>query len=427
MNIMDAGPDLGTFDYIIGHGVFSWVAPAVQRKILSAIATSLAPEGVAYVSYNTYPGWHLRGIVREAMFYHIDGDANPREGIRKGRELLDFLVQVPWKPDNYYLNMIARQRAGLLEQDDSYLLHDFLEEANYPLYYHQFLESAATAGLKAVADAEFAKNSCVAPGPVKQALERMSHDPARQEQYYDLLIGRTFRCTILCHNGMKLLSAPTDVAVEGLAAALKVVEGSLRPGFSAAVIETFQNWRNQPVTIDHPILKAAAIVLGEHSPSAVPFGDLWQAAAARLSAAGLSPSEYGEPQRRRLAAFLLQGYSEGWLELHSYLAPFVRAPGERPATTPLARHQARSGVRVANLRHESFDLPRFDRHLLGLLDGSRTHGELVDALDRLVAEGQLAIRGNDAGQTDTAARRAIIAESLRKGLARLGSLALLVA
>jgi SAM-dependent methyltransferase len=186
-DIMDTGPDLGTFDYIICHGVFSWVAPPVQQKILSTIATNLAQGGVAYVSYNTYPGWHLRGILREAMLYHIDGDPEPQEGLRKGREMLDFLVHLPWRPENSYLGAIARQRTSILKEDSSYLLHDFLEEVNHPIYYHQFLESVATVGLKAVADAEFTKNACVAPEPHKQALERMSHDQARQEQYYDFL------------------------------------------------------------------------------------------------------------------------------------------------------------------------------------------------------------------------------------------------
>ena len=110
MDLLDAGPDLGTFDYIVCHGVFSWVTPAVQQGILSLIAATLAPTGLAYVSYNTYPGWHMRGIVRDAMLFHIDGEADPREGIRKGREVLDFLVQLPWGPENYYLTMVQDLR-----------------------------------------------------------------------------------------------------------------------------------------------------------------------------------------------------------------------------------------------------------------------------------------------------------------------------
>src|SRR5262252_5947803 len=46
-------PDqLGAFDYIIAHGLFSWVTHDVQEHILEVCTTRLTPEGVAYISYN---------------------------------------------------------------------------------------------------------------------------------------------------------------------------------------------------------------------------------------------------------------------------------------------------------------------------------------------------------------------------------------
>jgi methyltransferase-like protein/SAM-dependent methyltransferase len=427
MNLMNAGPDLGTFDYIVCHGVYSWVGPEVQQKLLAVLATDLAPDGVAFVSYNVYPGWHMQNIIRDAMVFHNGAETDPREEIRKAREILDLLVQFASAPESYYMAMLRERRAYLLERNDAYLYHDYLEDVNQPVYYHQFLERIEAEGLKTVADAEFSMNACVAPGPIRAALRRVTHDPARQEEYLDFLRGRPFRRTVLCHREVALLSEPSVAAVEGLQAALKVVPGSLDPGFSASMLETFKNWRGQAVTLDHPVIKAAVLVLGEHYPSALPFGDLWRAAIARLSDARLPVWKYGAPERRRLAAFLLRSHGEDWLELHSHVGHIVREPGAQPAATSLARHQARSGVRVANLRHMSLDLSRFDRHLLALLDGSRTHGELVDALEALVAEGTLAIRRSDPGPPDPAARRAIVAESLRQGLARLAARAFLLA
>src|ERR1700687_6319372 len=57
LNILDINESLGRFDYIVCHGVFSWVPPVVQEKIFSICVTQLAPNGIAFVSYNTYPGW----------------------------------------------------------------------------------------------------------------------------------------------------------------------------------------------------------------------------------------------------------------------------------------------------------------------------------------------------------------------------------
>src|SRR5262249_21258700 len=69
-NLREVGPDLGQFDYVICHGVYSWVPPEIRDKILAICSQNLAPDGVAYVSYNTYPGWHMRGMIRDMMSYH---------------------------------------------------------------------------------------------------------------------------------------------------------------------------------------------------------------------------------------------------------------------------------------------------------------------------------------------------------------------
>jgi methyltransferase-like protein/cyclopropane fatty-acyl-phospholipid synthase-like methyltransferase len=427
MSLLDAGPDLGTFDYIICHGVFSWVPPQVQEKILSLCAENLASHGVAFVSYNVNPGWQLKRIVRDAMLFHIDREADPQESISQARQALDFIVEYAWEPRNCYATLLRELREGILKADDSYLFHEFLEDVNQPLYYHQFLEQITPKGLKPVGDAEFSKMACMAPERIKGALGRMSDDPARWEQYLDFLRGRAFRLTLLCHEDVKLLPAPAVEAVYGLQAAVFVPPGSLSPVLFGYTLESFPNARGQTITLDHPVLKAALLILGEQWPRSIPFRGLWSEVTARLSRAALPGSDCGPWERRRLAEFLLQGYGSGWIELHSHMPPFVLEPGERPATTPLARHQAQSGERVTNLRHESIELKRFDRHLLGLLDGLRTHDALVDALDELVTEGKLSIRSRVAEPFDAATHRSIMAESLRQGLARLAGFALLVA
>ena len=179
VNLLDAEPDLGTFDYIICHGVFSWVPREVQDKLLAIIAETLAPDGVALVSYNVYPGWYHRQILRDAMLFHLGGESDPQQGIRKAREVLHFLSQFFLSaPENFCAPIVRDLSAGM--QEDAYLLHEYLAEVNQPLYYHQFLERAGTAGLKAVSDARFSHNASLAPEPVKAALRQVSDDPVRR-------------------------------------------------------------------------------------------------------------------------------------------------------------------------------------------------------------------------------------------------------
>ena len=76
-DLRDLGSEVGTFDYIITHGVYSWVEPAIRDALLSLVKASLAEQGVAYISYNTLPGWHLRSIVRDAMRFHGEAFCRP--------------------------------------------------------------------------------------------------------------------------------------------------------------------------------------------------------------------------------------------------------------------------------------------------------------------------------------------------------------
>ena len=85
---------LGQFDFVIAHGVYSWVPPEVQEALLSAFRRLLAPEGVAYVSYNVYPGWKSKEILRDAMLLASGDSTTPDEKVREARGMVDFLEEV---------------------------------------------------------------------------------------------------------------------------------------------------------------------------------------------------------------------------------------------------------------------------------------------------------------------------------------------
>src|SRR5581483_2509905 len=91
-NILDFSPDAGSFDYIIAHGVYSWVPREVRDKLLEIVARHLAPNGLAYVSYNTLPGWHLRQVFRDLTQFHArrarEDDIPDR--ISRAREMIAF-------------------------------------------------------------------------------------------------------------------------------------------------------------------------------------------------------------------------------------------------------------------------------------------------------------------------------------------------
>ena len=57
----------GKFDYIICHGFFSWVSDDIRTAALKFCKDQLAEGGILYMSYNTYPHWHIYQIGRDLM------------------------------------------------------------------------------------------------------------------------------------------------------------------------------------------------------------------------------------------------------------------------------------------------------------------------------------------------------------------------
>src|SRR5215472_8789271 len=81
-SIVDIDAGIGAFDYIIAHGVFSWVPPAVREKLLAVCRDCLAPQGIALVSHNTLPGWSPWQSLRETIRHHSRHITDPLETAR---------------------------------------------------------------------------------------------------------------------------------------------------------------------------------------------------------------------------------------------------------------------------------------------------------------------------------------------------------
>ena len=199
-SILDLEPGAETFDYLFCHGVFSWVPPAVQERILDLCRYSLHAEGIAFISYNTLPGWHIRGTIRDMMRFHGMRFSQPLQQVAEARALLDFLVASVKEKQNPYGQFLRSELEFLRNQPDAYLFHDHLEEHNTPLYFHEFVERAVSHGLRYLSDAELTTmESANFPPEVNEVLGRIGTDLIRLEQYMDFLRNRSFRQSLLCH------------------------------------------------------------------------------------------------------------------------------------------------------------------------------------------------------------------------------------
>ncbi len=130
LDILDIDENFGEFDYIISHGVFSWVPARVQDKMLEICQQNLARNGVAYISYNTYPGWHVRGIVRDMMFYRGTQFSDMQARLEQAKSLVKFVAHAPNAAETPFRQLLQTEVDQLGRMTDYYLHHEFLEEHN---------------------------------------------------------------------------------------------------------------------------------------------------------------------------------------------------------------------------------------------------------------------------------------------------------
>ncbi|MDQ2667027.1 MAG: class I SAM-dependent methyltransferase [Gemmatimonadota bacterium] len=422
MSIADITDDFGTFDYIICHGVYSWVPPEVQDAILRVCSRNLSTNGIAYVSYNTLPGWHVRGMVREMMMYHDDPSLPPRERVSRAREFVDLLANegAAMKTTPHTLS-IMEEAINLRAQHDAHLLHEQLEPYNAPVYFSEFARRAAGAGLAFMAEAKLRNTSSTLSA---WAIGAAGSDAnvIRVQQYVDFAIGRTFRRSLLCHAAVGALAQPTAAALATLHVSLRAAPTAPAEQDAATgpVVESFKTADDVTMTTDNPLVLAAFHVLMRVAPSSLPFDAVLQRVTDALSADD-SPG-IAEPADRAapLASALLQCAVGGLVELHRYPAPFSATISQRPVASPLARRRVDSTDTVPNLRHRTTELTAVERALLPHMDGAHDSERLLERLIEEVKSGSITVEGTLPDRDD-------LARIVDAALKRLASVALLEA
>jgi SAM-dependent methyltransferase len=421
-SITDIDASYGEFDYVLCHGVFSWVPRPVQDAILDVCARHLAPNGVAYVSYNTFPGWHMRGMIRDMMRYHALRFDTPPRRVEQARALLDFLASSANRDAGAYGTLLRSELEFMRDQSDHYIYHEQLEDVNEPLYFHQFAERSASRGLKYLGEARI---STMVSGnfgaDVQKALEVLAADQIQTEQYLDFVRNRTFRETLL----VRAEQAPDwGVSPERLYG-LHVASGgkATKPvDLASDAPAQFQSRSGMVLGTSGRLFKAAMLTLAGAWPGTVPFAELLAVSVEKI---GRAPHDE-DPQA--LALGLLNAYlASDLVELFAAPVEFARAPGERPLAVAHARLRAADGhATVANRRHEVVRLSDLSQKLIPLLDGTRDRAALTDALTAAVAAGDLTIQKAGHPLTDPDAVRAALAGALGPTLDAIAREALLV-
>jgi hypothetical protein len=355
----------GPFDYVIAHGLYSWIPEDVRAALLPTIRRLLSPRGVAYVSYDVLPGGYLRSRTRDLMTFHAERYDTLSDKVRAAREVVAFVAK--FATDGPHRAALRSEFAQIEGAPDGYIAHDHLELYHRAVTYRDFVADGRRSGLVAVADARFHATALRGLPPEAAArLQEWSRDEVDLETYLDALRDRAFRQTVLVRDDAPVdrdigpdrldrLHLWSELVLEGSFA----VDGPVR--FSDA---------DRQITTARPSLKAAVAAVSAASPGTIPATELGARAAALLG--GASPELLDE-----VDAVALQCLGNG--AMMASLAPIDAGPVvERPTVFGPARLAAAVGPRLPSLRHRTLKVSDIARQLAMRLDGTVAWRDCID-------------------------------------------------
>ena len=273
-DIMQIGSEFGSFDYIIAHGVYSWVPDAVREKMLSIFRENLSPHGIAFVSYNCYPGCHSRDIARQIMRYHVrDVDRSACSARCRAARVLRFLAEASAE-DTIYGFELRNQLDRINGIDDRVLFHDDLSDVASPFYLHQVVEAAPRHGLQYLSDAAFAISHLgrLSPAGAREAFgnsRRRCRDPRAIHGFRRRDAPFARACSVTARS--RCSGASIRAGSPNITSRRPRAPPTARSIRRRAGIVTFKTESGSTLSTDHRLSKAVIQILGARWPETMQF------------------------------------------------------------------------------------------------------------------------------------------------------------
>lgn len=384
LDLRELDASFGMFDYIIAHGLYSWIPAEVREQVLQVCGKLLAPQGIAYVSYNAYPGCHLRKMLRGMAMYHVSNTDDPREVVTRVRGLVDFLSEMVRPVNSPYALVLRDLRQTVAQMSDSGLIHELLENDHHPLLFHDFIRAAEAAGLQYLTEATFADRADLNAASGLLEPIRREQGEIGGEQYLDFLSGQSFRRTLLCRQEVPLERDVSAAHVEDFLVASSAQSPASHADVVGDATVRFTTIHGAATAANRPAFKTALAILAECYPSAIPFPRLRQLIAERMQRA-LNEDDAAALRGELLGRFMME---KEVIEFRLSQPEMSHEAGARPLASSVARCQAAQGWPLVNLTHKMAPTP--DPRMasvLSQLNGEHTWVQLEQVLADTLSDG----------------------------------------
>lgn len=388
----------GKFDYIIAHGVFSWVPDEVREKLLAVCGECLSPDGLAVISFNTLPGWNAVRSLRDMMLYHTSAFSSHADKVAQARFVVDFVGELVPQNNVAHRAVFDELRPFLKGVNDAYIQHEYLENSNTQFHFHEFMTAARKCGLDYVADADLGSMyySILAPEIVNLLKELKANvvDAVSHEQYVDFITNRRFRTAILCKGGRKINRDLRDEAIMDFSLAMAEGVSVDNPGGGQRA--AFNKKSGGGFTTDDSISTALFLELAACDRMPIAAAELVTRVQRKL---GLKDAQ---DVRNVLIAKGLLLAKYGFVVLHAPPPHHAAKVSDKPVAFPIARLQAARADWTVATNVIGQDVPNggvLDKQILQFLDGSKNIEQLVDiavsVVQKALQDGTVSLNGED--------------------------------
>lgn len=383
--------ELAPVDYIIAHGLYSWVPEDVRGAILSFCRDALSADGLAYISYNAQPGWSTRLLVRDTLRRAQSVREAPIEqkaarAIALATRLIEDMPSAGFASTVVLADELARVRDG----DPGYVFHEYLTDTNDGFWLTDFVERARQYGLGYVVDAQFCRWEGYVPPELRRTVARRNLDPIEAEETVDLLGHRYFRASILCRSDVPRPQASHSELLEHVHVAASLRSQSESLDLTEGLVEHFVGTADSDVTLECSISKAAIALLASAWPTGLRLDRLYEDARSLLA-------EHDQPvepdARRQLVDDLSALFEAAQIDLRLHEPVFSSEITEYPKAHALARWEAERRASLTTPYHRPVALDGPSLELVRAMDGSRSKSDLQRVFGSEVVDQTLATLG----------------------------------
>ncbi len=211
------------FDYIVLHGVYSWISPRNKANVLQFVQRNLKAGGVLYVSYNTMPGWAALSPFQN--FTQEFGSKIQGDSLKKVRDAVGFFQSL--KDANAQVFAANANLATHLEGIDrnapEYLAHEYLNQDWRPIYCTEMMKDAAGAGLAFVGSATLIDNhwAYILTEAMREQVVKLPTRDLR-ELVKDYCTNQGFRRDVFIRGGQALTPQGREAALQRMSFALEL-------------------------------------------------------------------------------------------------------------------------------------------------------------------------------------------------------------